>query len=204
MNEAKERERTLMPGPRPQPIILTDRQREMLEQLTRRTNSTQGLVRRARIVLAAAEGLNNEQISRNLGLNRETVRLWRGAWLSAASRLAEVEEATDEGEEKEFRLCIEEALADAPRSGTPATFTAEQICRIVALACEDPEECGRPVTHWSPPELADEAIKRGIVESISPRSVGRFLKGGGPKAASEPLLVKQRAGEAAGGLRRGG
>jgi putative transposase len=198
-----------MPGPRPEPIILTDRQREMLEQMTRRTNSTQGLVRRARIVLAAAEGLNNEQISRNLGLNRETtVRLWRGAWLSAASRLAaeEVEEATDEGEEKEFRLRIEEALADAPRSGTPATFTAEQICRIVALACEDPEECGRPVTHyWSPPELADEAIKRGIVESISPSSVGRFLKGGGPKAASEPLLVKQRAGdEAAGGLRRGG
>lgn len=179
-----------MPGPKPEPIILTDRQREMLKQLTRRTNSTQGLVRRARIVLAAAEGHNNEQISRELGLDRETVRLWRRAWLSAAQRLAEVEEA--EGEEKELRLCIdEEALADAPRSGTPATFTAEQICQIVALACEDPKECGRPVTHWSPPELADEAIKRGIVESISPRSVGRFLKGGGPKAASKPLLVKQ-------------
>lgn len=189
-NEAKERERTLMPGPSPEPIILTHRQREMLEQLTRRTNSTQGLVRRARIVLAAAEGLNNEQISRKLGLNRETVRLWRGAWLNAAPRLAKIEEA-DEGEEKELRLCIEEALADAPRSGTPATFTAEQICRIVALACEDPGECGRPVTHWSPPELADEAIKRGIVERISPRSVDRFLKGGGPKAASEPLLVEQ-------------
>jgi len=52
-----------MPGPRPEPIILTDRQREMLEQMTRRTNSTQGLVRRARIVLAAAEGLNNESRS---------------------------------------------------------------------------------------------------------------------------------------------
>lgn len=204
INEVKELERTLMPGPRPEPIILTDRERQMLVQLTRRTNSTQGLVRRARIVLAAAEGLNNEQISRNLGLNRETVRLWRGAWLSAAHRLAEVEEAEGGGEEKELRRCIEEALADAPRSGTPATFTAEQICQIVALACEDPGECGRPVTHWSPPELADEAIKRGIVESISARSVGRFLKGGGSKAASEPLLVKQRAGEAAGGLRRGG
>lgn len=178
-----------MPGPRPEQIILTHRQREMLKQLTRSTNSTQGLVRRARIVLTAAEGLNNEQISRKLGLNRETVRLWRGAWLSAARRLAEIEEA--EGEEKELRLRVEEALADAPRSGTPATFTAEQICRIVALACEEPGECGRPVTHWSPPELADEAIKRGIVESISPRSVGRFLKGGGPKAASKPLLVKQ-------------
>lgn len=131
--------------------------------------------------------------------------MWRGAWLSAAPRLLEVEEAGGGGgEEKELRLCIEEALADSPRSGTPATFTAEQICQIVALACESPGECGRPVTHWSPPELADEAIKRGIVESVSPRSVGRFSKGGGPKAAPEPLLVKQRASSRAGGLRRGG
>ena len=43
------------------------------------------------------------------------------------------------------------------------------------------EDSGRPITHWTPPELADEAKKRGIVESISPRSVGRFLGRGGLK-----------------------
>src|SRR5215207_11585622 len=53
----------IMPGPRPQPIILTEAQRKMLMHLARRRNSTQGLVRRARIVLAAAEGYNNEQRS---------------------------------------------------------------------------------------------------------------------------------------------
>ena len=89
---------------------------------------------------------------------------------------------------------VEEVLADEPRPGTPPTFTPEQVVRIVALACEDPrEESGRPITHWSTPELADEAVKRGIVESISARSVGRFLGRGGSEAPSDALLAKQRA-----------
>lgn len=190
-----------MPGPRPLPIVLTDRQRQALEHLTRRTSTTQGLVRRARIVLAAAEGHNNEHIARRLGINRETARLWRRAWLDGAELLAQAEEETSE---KALRECIEGVLADAPRSGAPATFTPEQIVRIVALACEDPRDCGRPITHWAAAELADEAIERGIVESISPRSVGRFLGRGGSEAASDTLLAQQRAGSRAGGLRRGG
>jgi putative transposase len=47
--------------------------------------------------------------------------------------------------------------------------------QIMALACETPEVAGRPVSSWTPHELADEAIKRGIVTSISPRTVERFL-----------------------------
>jgi putative transposase len=190
-----------MSGPLPQPIILTKGQHEMLVHLTRRTSSTQGLVRRARIVLAAAEGLNNEQIAQRLGINRETARLWRSKWLAQTERLVSAEE-----ERKKLRECIEEdVLADAPRGGAPATFTPEQVVRIVALACEDPrEESGRPVSHWTNAELADEAIKRGIVKSISARSVGRFLGRGGSEAAPDALLAKQRAGSGAGGLRRGG
>ncbi|MCA1838530.1 MAG: helix-turn-helix domain-containing protein [Actinobacteria bacterium] len=100
---------------------------------------------------------------------------------------------------------IEEVLvADQPRSGTPPTFGPQQGVRIVALAWEDPRECGRrrPVTHyWRPPELADEALKRGIVESISPRSVVRFLGRGGSETPQDSLLVaQQRAGSGAGGL----
>jgi putative transposase len=60
----------------------------------------------------------------------------------------------------------------------------------VALACEAPSESGRPVTHWSTTELADEAIKRGIVEDISARSVGRFLKGGRFSEASPGASVE--------------
>lgn len=78
---------------------------------------------------------------------------------------------------------ISEVLSDALRPGTPAQFTLEQIVQIVALACESPQESERPVSQWTPLELATEAVNRGIVEQISPRSVGRFLKGSHPATA---------------------
>jgi Homeodomain-like domain len=95
-----------MPGPRPRPIVLTDRQRETLKHLTRRTSSTQGLVRRARIVLAAAEGHNNEQIARRLGINQETARLWRRVWSDAQQLLAAAEKE-EQISEKALRECVE-------------------------------------------------------------------------------------------------
>src|SRR5664279_1174293 len=67
-------------------------------------------------------------------------------------------------------------LSDAPRCGAPATFTPEVICRIMAMACEDPETLDVPISHWSQSELARQAVARGIVDSISHGSVGRFLK----------------------------
>jgi putative transposase len=88
---------------------------------------------------------------------------------------------------------IEDLLNDLPRAGWAGKFSAEQVTRIMAVACEPPDRSGRPVTHWTARELADEAVKRGIVESISPRQVGRFLKDGGPQAASEPLLAQCEA-----------
>lgn len=60
--------------------------------------------------------------------------------------------------------------------GCGGKFTADQIALILAVACEPPDKSGRPVTHWTSRELADEVIKRGIVATISVRQVGRFLK----------------------------
>jgi putative transposase len=76
----------------------------MLEHLARRASSTQRLARRARIVLAAAEGYNNEQISRELRINRQTARLWRGVWLDAKAR--EQLGALEEVDKKESRRSI--------------------------------------------------------------------------------------------------
>jgi putative transposase len=80
--------------------------------------------------------------------------------------------------EKESALprAIESLLGDSPRRGCPGKFTPEQVTLILAVACEPPEKSGRPVTHWTPRELAQEVQKRGVVQSISPRQVGRFLK----------------------------
>nr|WP_019505560.1 hypothetical protein [Pleurocapsa sp. PCC 7319] len=62
----------------------------------------------------------------------------------------------------------------------------------MALACESPEESERPVSHWTARELAAEAVKRGIVSKISPRSAGRFLTRSHTKTRSPSLLVKSQ------------
>jgi putative transposase len=85
--------------------------------------------------------------------------LWRNRWLELSVK----------------NLEVVQRLADAERLGGPMTFSLEQILQLFALACEKPEIFGRPLSHWSAPELADEALKQGIVTSISPRHVGRLM-----------------------------
>jgi len=63
----------------------------------------------------------------------------------------------------------------------------------MALACEPPAAAGRPRSHWTPRAFADEAIKRGMVTTISARHVDRFFKAGRPQTASESLLVASHA-----------
>jgi putative transposase len=133
------------------------------------------LALRSKIILLADEGLRNQHIATDLGIYVQTSILWRARWFEAAERLAAAEvESTD----KELELLIREVLSDSSRTGRPPTFAPEQVCQIIALACESPGASGRPITHWTTTALADEAVKRGIVESISPRSIGRLLKSG--------------------------
>lgn len=73
-------------------------------------------------------------------------------------------------------LSIEDRLQDAPRPGAPAKITADQRCQIEVLACEKPEKHGRPITHWTAREIADELKKRKIVKDISPQHAARLLK----------------------------
>ena len=72
---------------------------------------------------------------------------------------------------------------------------ARRLCsrRSKSVRCEDPERLDVPISHWSQSELARQAVKRGIVESISHGSIGRFLKISRPQAASKPLLADTKA-----------
>lgn len=190
-----------MRGPQPPAVVLSGRLREVLEHLLRRHTSPQRLGRRLEIVLAAADGRNNDQIARHLGVHRATVQTWRTRWLAVAPRL---EAAITAGDDARLLAClVTDALADTPRPGAPPTFSAEQVVQIVAVACEPPPGSDRPVSHWTPRELADEVIARGIVPTISPRSVGRFLGSGRPPAASESLLADLGAGGPGGVCRPG-
>jgi transposase len=154
-----------MPGPKPPSISLSDAERQGLQLLVRRYSTGQQKATRARIVLLAEAGKNHREIARELDVSVDTARLWRQRWLDLQQISLE-------------DLSIEERLEDLPRSGAPSRFTTDQICQINQLACEKPEESGRPISQWTGREIANEVMKRGIVDKISPRHASRLLKKG--------------------------
>lgn len=178
-----------MPINKALPINLSSRQERLLQQIVRGTTNPYRLIRRAKLVLAASSGESNSGISRRLELDREQVRLWRERWREASEQLAALEE--QEVTDKDLMSSIEQILCDRPRLGTNKFFSTEQVIQIVAIACESPDKSGKPISHWSPRELAAEAVQRGIVPKISPRSVGRFLKRSHSPTPSSSLLVKR-------------
>ncbi len=157
------------------PIVLSSTERSELEGLIRSHSTPQQLALRARMIVLADAGVGVGETAQRLGVWRKGVSFWRARWLASDGKSAA------------------ERLRDAPRSGAPATITAEQTCALVALACERPDDGAVPLSHWSTSDLAREAVRRGIVTSISPRSVGRFLKRIRPQAASRPPLAHAQA-----------
>lgn len=145
-------------------IELTTHMHEILTQLASSRNVSRAVGMRAMIILMAFQKLNNQTIASRLGLFRKTVGLWRRRWQYSFAALLQMQFVeSDAG----FRRAIIECLSDAPRTGSPGKFTAQQIVGFISIACEPPELSGRPVTSWTGKELADEAQKRGLVDSIS-------------------------------------
>ena len=143
-----------MPTPSPDRIVLTDTQRAALDRLVRAGRTEQRLALRAGIVLAAADGHPNARIAAALDICEDTARKWRHRWCAAPGV---------------------SSLGDAKRCGRPAVFTAVQIAQVKALACTPPQDSGLPLSKWSCPELAVQAVSGGICESISPSTVRRWL-----------------------------
>lgn len=157
-----------MQGPKPKILSLSEGEQNELKALVRRYTTPQQQALRGRMILAAADGKNNSQIARELKVCVDTVRAWRERWLELqAIPLAD--------------LPIHERLVDLPRPGAPARITDAQTCQLFAMACEQPKE--RPISQWTGREIADEAMRRGIVEQISPRHAARLLK----KGISSPI-----------------
>ena len=152
-----------MPGAKAQVVSLSGIEQHGLEKLIKRHQVGQQIALRARIILAAADEQKNKEIAQAYHVTLDTVRLWRNRWV----KLQDI--SLDD-------LSLEDRLQDAPRPGAPAKITADQRCRIEALACEKPEESDRPITHWTAREIADELKKRKIVDQISPRHAARLLK----------------------------
>jgi putative transposase len=139
----------------PEPLSLTTAE----EQLLKRHSTPQQIALRARIILLANDGYNHREIARELEISRKMARLWRARWQSGVA-----------GE-----MGVLAQLQDTERSGSPGKFEPEQIAYLFKLACDDPGDYGRPISHWTNRELADELMQQQIVASISPRHVGRLL-----------------------------
>ena len=152
-----------MPTPQATEVNLSEEEQEGLEELTRRHNIGQQIALRGRIVLAAGQGQTNSAIATNLKVSINTAQRWRNRWAKAQTI------SYDD-------LSIEDRLQDMPRPGAPPRITADQRCKIEALACEKPEKSGRPISQWTAREIADEVMERKIVENISGRHAARLLK----------------------------
>ena len=144
----------------PKSLTLSECDRLELEKLLNRRNTPQQIALRAKIILLADKGNNNREIGWELNISRFMARRWRNRWLELSERSTPVIER----------------LHDSERSGTPARFSIEQVVELFALACSNPEDYGRPISHWTARELAEEMVKQNIVESISERHVGRLLE----------------------------
>jgi transposase len=105
-------------------IVLTERERQELEALARRRNTAQGLARRARIVLLASEGLENQEIAERIEASENTVGSWRRRF-------------------SEYGL---DGLYDEPRPGAPRQIGDNEIAETVRPTLETlPSDA----THWS-------------------------------------------------------
>jgi transposase len=167
-----------MPG-RTAKVTITERQHDLLQTIRNAPTASLQLRQRATIVLSAFQKRRNEDIATEVGLSRRQVSTWRRRWADAWDRLIGIECTQSRAA---LRRAVEQVLRDEPRAGSPGKFTPEQVVEILAVACEPPKQSGRPITHWTAHELADEVVKRRIVPSISATQVGRYLR----EAALQP------------------
>src|ERR1700681_1142609 len=148
-----------------QPLILTREERERLESLAHRARSQALLARRARVVLACAEGLANDTVARKLRCSVGMVGKWRSRFLKQ-------------------RL---EGLYDEPRPGAPRTVSDAQVEQVVIRTLESTP---RGQTHWSTRGLAQATgLSRMTISRIwhafglQPHRTETF------KLSPDPLLI---------------
>src|SRR6202008_4919154 len=150
-----------------QALTITEEERQLLESLAHRARSQALLARRARVVLACAEGLDNKTVAKKLRCSLGMVGKWRSRFLKQ-------------------RL---EGLYDEPRPGAPRTVSDAQVEQVVIRTLESTP---RGETHWSTRGLAKATgLSRMTISRIwhafglQPHRTDTF------KFSPDPLLVEK-------------
>jgi transposase len=133
-------------------IQLTPEQVKTLSELSHTYTAPFAEVQRARILLLAHHSCGNANIARRVGCSAQTVRNWRR------------------------RFSQKQSLRDANRSGHPRRLTATERAAITALACSSPREHNHCWQRWSGAKLAQVALEKKLVQTISPSHVRRLLR----------------------------
>ena len=111
------------------PVHLEENERKALKKIIAKRTEKYNIVLRAKIILMADEDMKFQSIAQKLEIRKDTVTDWTVRWRDMSDKP------------------IHERLQDLPRSGAPDTFTPEQLCQMIAMSCESPEDYGRPITH---------------------------------------------------------
>ena len=150
-----------------QPLTVTEEERERLQSLAHRSRSQPMLARRARVVLACAEGLDNKAVAKRLRCSLGMVGKWRGRFLKTGL----------------------EGLYDEPRPGAPRRVGDD---KIEAVVIQTLERTPRGQTHWSTRELASASgLSRMTISRIwrafglQPHRTESF------KLSPDPLLIEK-------------
>ena len=133
-------------------VSLTDEEREHLHGLTRKGTASVRMVRRAQVLLLAAEGRIDDDIASALQIGVSTVERARRRFV-------------EEG--------LEASLRERPRPGARPKLGPKEQAYVVALACTKPPE-GRH--RWTMQLLADRVVELQLVPDISDEAIRRLLK----------------------------
>jgi transposase len=133
-------------------VELTTEERDELSDLTRKGEGSARKLTRARILLKADEGWNDEQIVAALDTAVTTVERIRKRFVEGG---------------------LEKALRDDPRPGAKRKLDGRGEAYLIALTCSDPPD---EHDHWALRLLGDKLVELGVVDSISHETVRKALK----------------------------